>query len=217
MNTSRINPVSAKLKRGSEHYLNGKPVYIERDAENGLVFITDSKERLPGDNYWWVNKSDLSVAPKYNTTLKVVKVKPAKQKEKDEYNEFFKSLYPKVPFNCQSCRRSLYAFTNTQKKASCAHLLPKAIFKSIATNPDNIVFLGVDVFGASCNCHSAYDSTVERRVKMPIYETVLKRYELLKPHLSAKDIQLAYEYLGITKKSGNLAKDLANGIEGVKA
>lgn len=211
MNSYKIASVSEKWKRGVERFLDGKPVYVERDRMDGTVLICNNKLLRPEDNYWDVMKSDLKDAPKYNTTLKVVKVKPAKQKEKDEYSDFFKSLYHKVPFNCQNCRRALYALTNTQKKASCAHLLPKSVFKSIATNPDNIVFLGVDVFGASCDCHTIFDKSVEKRVKMPIYEVALKRYELLKPHLTPKEIQLADEYLGITVKSQNLAQDIKEG------
>lgn len=196
---------SNKFRRGAQVLLNGKPVYVERDACDGTVFITDSKERRPGDNYWWVNKSDLTVA------LKVSKYQPKKVKPVDEYKDFFNSLVDKIPFNCQSCRRPLYAFTKAAKRATSAHILPKSTFPSIAKNPDNIVFLGCAVFGSSCSCHETYDSTVERRVKMPIYETVLKRFELLKPHLSAKEIIAAEEYLGITTRSLNLSADIQKG------
>lgn len=102
----------------------------------------------------------------------------------------------------------MYAFTKPAKRASCAHILAKSKYPSIAKNTDNIIFLGCDVFGASCYCHSTFDQSVEKRVKMPIYETVLKRFELLKPFLSDKEIIMAEEDLGIRTKSLNLANEL---------
>lgn len=210
MNTQRIAPAT-KLRRGSEHYLNGNPVYIERDRQDGTVLITDSKLLRPEDNYWTINKSDLKVAFKKGSSISV-KPKPATEKQKSDQsdlNTFFDGL--KVPFNCQSCRRPLYAFNKKARRGVSCHLLPKSVFKSIATNADNIVFMGCDVFGSSCDCHSIFDRSVDKRKKMPIYELALKRYELLKPHLTVKEIQLADEYLGITNKSGNLAKDIKEG------
>lgn len=216
MNTQRIAPAS-KLRRGSEHYLNGKPIYIERDRGDGTILISDSKQLRPEDNYWNVNKSELKIAYKKGSSIssKEKPLTPNQVKDKSDLNSFFDEL--KVPFNCQSCRRPLYAFNKKARRGSSAHLLPKSIFKSIATNPDNIVFMGCDVFNASCDCHTIYDRSVEKRVKMPIYELALKRYELLKRHLTVKEIQLADEYLGITAKSQNLTKDIQEGKEGVKA
>lgn len=132
--------------------------------------------------------------------------------DKKDMNAFFDSLSAKIPFNCQSCRKALYAFNKAAKRSVCAHCLPKSLFPSIAKNPDNIVFLGCDVFGSSCFCHSQYDSSVDRRKKMPIYETVLKRFDILKPYLSKKEIIQAEEYLGLREKSLNLAKDISNNI-----
>jgi len=220
MNT-RIAPAT-KLKRGTEHFLNGKPVYIERDKGDGTVFITNSKERLPGDNYWWVNKADLSIAHQYNSTIstKEKKATTAELSEKKQLDAFYNEMALKIPFNCQNCRRALYALNKGARRAVTCHILPKkeAQFPELATDPDNILFMGVYQFGSSCNDHTYWDANVESRMKMPIYEYALKRYqEKLRHKLSPAKQQLADEYMGLIKKSQNLAKDLANGIEGVKA
>lgn len=217
MNTQRINPVSAKLKRGSEHYLNGKPVYIQLDRCDGTVCICNDKSLHPNFNFWDVLKSDLKTQPKYNTTLKVVKVKPATEKQKKDtgdLNSFFDSLADNVPFNCQNCRRPLYAFNKKAKRSTCCHIIPKkdGMFPELATDPDNIIFMGVDVFHASCDDHTKWDSSVEKRVKMPIYDMALKRYqEKLRHKLSPAKQQLADEYMGLIKKSQNLLKDIQEG------
>lgn len=221
MNTQRIARAT-RLKRGSQHYLNGKPIYIERDAENGLVFITDSKERLPGDNYWWVNKSDLAVSLKLGSTIsaKPKKATTAELSEKKLLDAFYNEMGAKVPFNCVCCRKPLYALNKGARRAVTCHILPKkdAQFPELATDPDNILFMGVYQFGSSCDHHTQWDANVESRMKLPIYDYALKRYlEKLRHKLSPAKQQLADEYMGLMKKSQNLAKDLASGIEGVKA
>lgn len=221
MNTQRIAPVSAKLKRGTEHYLNGKSVYIQLDRMDGTVCITDDKTLKLGCNLWDVLKSDLKSAPKYNTTLKAVKLTPSKKKEKDEYSEFYKLIAPSVAGACQNCRKDLFANTNWQRKCVSAHIFPKDKFKSIATNPRNILFMGVQIKGTECRCrcHTLWDATVDNRLSPQFTHArnlAIKRFnEELKREMTTKEIILAEEYLGITNKSGNLAKDLQGLREGV--
>lgn len=194
MNTQRISPVSAKLKRGSEHYLNGKPVYIERDRQDGTILISDSKMLRPEDNYWTILKSDLQLKPG-KPTLKVVK-STENSSEKKDLNAFYDSL--KIPFNCQNCRQPLYAFNKRAKRAVSCHIFPKSKFISIATDPDNIVFMGCDFVGSSCDHHTIWDYSVDNRKKMPIYDLAIKRYsESLKFRMTEKEIVMAEDYLGL--------------------
>lgn len=201
MNTSRIAPVSAKLKRGSQHSLNGNPVYIERDRGDGTLLISDSPLLRPEDNYWSINKSDLKLSYKKGSSISS-KPKPPTEKQKSDQkdmNSFFDSLAGKVPFNCQSCRKALYAFNKIAKRACTAHLFPKAHFKSIATDADNIVFLGCDFVGSACDCHTKYDYSLDKRKKMPIYDIAVKRfYEKLRVKMTPKEIVMAEDYLGLS-------------------
>jgi hypothetical protein len=199
MNTQRIAPAT-KLRRGSEHYLNGKPVYIERDRGDGTLLISDSKQLRPEDNFWTVNKSDLKLTIKKGSSISA-KPKPADEKQVKDHkdmNAFFDSLSDKIPFHCTNCRKPLYAFSKKAKRSVCAHIFPKAYFKSIATNPDNILFMGADYIGCPCPCHDYWDKNLDSRKKLTrAYDIAVKRLELLKPHMTPKEINMAYDYLGI--------------------
>lgn len=212
MNTT-IAP-STKLRRKSEHLLFGKPVWVERDPQDGMVFICDDKSLSVDSNFWWVSKSDLTTAPKTYSTIPVKKKKLSAEELQAEYelDMFYKSLWKgKGHFKCENCRAELYAFSNSQQRAVSAHILPKTPeggFPSIAMNEDNIIYLGCMPKGSACNCHGQYDTNVANRKKMNVYQLVLKRFELLKPHLTEHEIQKAEEYLGLVTKHTNLAKEL---------
>lgn len=215
MNTQRIGPAT-KLKRGSEHYLNGKPVWVERDPKDGTVFICDDKSLENQHNFWWVNKSDLTISLKMGSSIspKPKKATTAELSEKKLLDAFYNEMGKKIPFNCNCCRKPLYALNKGARRAVTCHILPKkeAQFPELATDPDNILFMGVYQFGSSCNCHTYFDANVESRMKMPIYEYALKRYqEKLRHKLSPAKQQLADEYMGLIKKSQNLAKDIQEG------
>jgi len=199
MKQSLIGPAT-KLRRGSEHYLNGNPVYIERDRCDGTVLISDSKQLRPEDNYWTINKSDLKVVYKKGSSI-AAKVKPATEKQakqQNDLNSFFDSLAADIPFNCTNCRKPLYAFSKKAKRSVCAHIFPKAYFSSIATNPDNILYMGADYIGCPCNCHDVWDRNIDSRKKLTrAYDIAVKRLELLKPYMSKKEINMAYDYLGM--------------------
>lgn len=52
-----------------------------------------------------------------------------------------------------------------------AHIFPKAIFNSVATNEFNFLILG-----ASCGCHSRFDQSLEDASKMAIWKEAVERY-----------------------------------------
>lgn len=208
---NRFNPVSSKLRKGSEQLLFGKSVWVFRDKEDGTVCICDDKSLHDEFNFWTVLKSDLSPAPKPVKPIpkRHKKLDPEEQQFQIDLDNFFKSLWEdKHHFKCQNCRADLFATNNSKKRACSAHILAKSKYPSIAMNEDNILYMGVLAFGASCGCHTAWDSNVARRMKMAVYNLALKRFELLKPYLDDKELIMAEEDLGIREKSLNLAKDL---------
>lgn len=127
---------------------------------------------------------------KYQTTS--IKRKPLKQK--DEYKGFFESLT--IPERCEECNQVLLAFNNFGRRCVSAHILPKSTFKSVAKHPDNILFLGSGILGG-CRCHDTYDSCIENRKSMRVYETALSRLEGFKHLLTDKEIVMAEKYLGL--------------------
>lgn len=187
---------SNKLKRGTKLIIieTGEIVKLNRIKENGEYFcefgngafesfaLNELKE-------FQKSKTPISKEPKQLT--------PTQAQNKAIRNDFFAEVTKDMPFNCMNCKKPLYAFTKWSKRCCAAHILPKSKFPSIAENKDNIVFMGVDLIAGVCNCHTEYDSSVEKRTQMPIYNLVLKRYHQLMQHLTEREIVMANDYLGL--------------------
>ena len=191
---------SAKPKRGTVFFTldTHEQVILDRVKEDGTYFCIvgdiltgEYKDFKPAELFRTgpVIRSSISSSPKHLTE---------KQKsEKELMNEFFIKVGLKMPYNCMNCNKPLYASTQWAKRCCSAHILPKAQFPSVAMNEDNIVFMGADIIGV-CNCHDQFDRNgIEHRASMPIHQIALERFELLKPHLSSKELVSAYTYLNI--------------------
>lgn len=110
---------------------------------------------------------------------------------------FFKAQGELVPLRCENCNLLLNACNAWAQKCVTAHILPKALFPSVAANPNNVMFLGCGIF-SDCNCHSSYDNRdAEARKQMPCYPIALKRVELFYDELTPKQQNMADKYLGI--------------------
>jgi hypothetical protein len=175
----------------------GETVYLDRIQNATTYFVCDSSALSLDDNYFPIEKSKLKEVNKIGKSISTIP-KPLtaeKKTEKQELNEFFASL--KVPYNCMECNKPLYAFNPFAKRCVSAHILPKSIFKSIATNPDNIIFLGSSLLGV-CEHHNFYDQGIKERTGMKIFPLVLERYEKLKEFLTEAEIVQSDKYLGIS-------------------
>jgi hypothetical protein len=192
-----------KLKRGTEHKLNGSSVWVELDSGGDNVFICYQKTRdvTKGDTFEWVVREELTENKKYRTSEIKRTVNPGAEKinEKAKLNEFYLQLSYDMPFNCQECGKPLYAYNTFAKRSVSAHILPKSLFPSIATNPDNIIFLGAG-FLTICWCHDNYDNLgAKERSEMKIYPLVIERYQTKLKHLLTPAEQVkAEKYLGLT-------------------
>lgn len=194
-----INRVSAKLKRGQQFIYNGQTVYIELEKSFGNVLVCDNEERRLEDTYFEVKRSELEPMNKARTSIQAKpKVLTKSEKvSKDGLNEFFDRIALKIPFNCQECRRPLYAMNKFARRSVSCHILPKSQFPSIATNEDNILFMGADLLGI-CRCHDTFDSNIESRIRMKIYPIALKQFTKFRHLLTDKELIKACKYLNIT-------------------
>jgi hypothetical protein len=194
---------STKIKRGVEMSLNGTSVWCELDSGGDCVFICHQQTRdvTKGDTFELVVREELKPATKARKGI-IPKPKSLSKEEKvgkDSLNEFFKQMALKLPFHCMNCKRPLYAANNFAKRCVTAHIMKKSDFPSIATNEHNILFLGADIIGV-CSCHDEFDSYVEKRISMPIYQTAVIRYvNHLAEHLTEKERIKAEKYLGINQ------------------
>lgn len=122
----------------------------------------------------------------------VDQVKEDKQKS-TELNVYFASQVISIPHNCENCHQPLHATSKTIQRCVTAHILPKSKFESVATHPQNRMFLGV-----FCGCHSKWDDKgTEDRKKMPCYNIALDRLQEFSTHLTAPEQVSAEEYLGL--------------------
>lgn len=184
-----------KDKRGKQFIVieTGELVILNRIQNDGKYYVDSINP--DGDIYY---PSDLRPLNRNKVSSISNKPKPLTEKAKSDtqaMNEFFDSLV--VPFNCQCCNKPLYAFSKVAKRSVSAHILPKANFESIKTNPNNIIFMGADYIGCPCSCHDRFDMNVDIRKSMPIYPLALERFELLKPHMTTAEVIEGYKYLGI--------------------
>lgn len=197
MNTSTI-PGFVKYKAGNKVIYQGKEVFVSstKRTDNKIV-ICDDERLQTGFNYDPVYPYELSPVRQLRQGICTKPQTPEKRAELGDMTAFFDSLADKIPFHCQNCNTPLYAFVKKAKRSVCAHLFPKSKFESIKTNPLNIVFMGASFIGCPCDCHTEYDSSVEKRVKMRIYRVALERFELLKEFMTDKELVEAHDYLNI--------------------
>lgn len=87
----------------------------------------------------------------------------------NQWFEFVATSIRADPY-CWECRT--YIPESFYRHAS-AHIIPKSIFPSVAIHPLNFIILG-----ASCGCHSKYDSSIENACKMRIWKIATGRFLL---------------------------------------
>lgn len=81
---------------------------------------------------------------------------------------------------CMECKRWI---PETYMRCATAHLLPKKIFKSVATHPLNYLILG-----AGCGCHDK-THTISKFVKMKIWPEAKKRILEMMPMLPMDELR----------------------------
>jgi hypothetical protein len=190
--------IKPKLKRGTSHNYNGQTVFVEID-KGSEVLVCDNELRRLEDNYFTVKKSELKPISKARTGIvsKPKKLTDQEKAKQGDINDFFDKMAESMPYNCQGCHKPLYAFTKKMKRCVTSHILPKAVFESVATEPDNILFLGTSLLGV-CECHNRWDDKgAEDRAKLPFYNLALERFEKFKHLLTDKELIQAYKYLNI--------------------
>lgn len=190
-----IQSKSTKLKSGTEFLYQGDQVWVEHDKENGIVTVCWAKTRNALDYYENVEKEDLKPIKKFGSSIKQV-VKPVSDEEKKfrkGLNVFFASQTLTMPLNCENCGDLLNAFNSFERRCTIAHILEKSKFKSIATHPQNKMFLC-----SKGGCHAKFDnSTAVERSQMPVYKLALERFEAFKDVLTDREIIRAYTYLNL--------------------
>jgi hypothetical protein len=94
-------------------------------------------------------------------------------------DRWFREVRKNMTGKCMNCGGKTEAFTKNYK-CSIAHILPKAYFKSVATNNDN--WLELCFYGNSC--HSQMDNKMLDLIDMNCFDTIIKRFAAMCPNIA---------------------------------
>lgn len=115
--------------------------------------------------------------------------KPQKDLLNDWFNEIEEREWKNGKCNCWNCGEViLKPFART----AIAHILAKRKnqFPSVATQPMNYLILG-----ASCGCHSEYDTSWEDASKMRIWPKAVERFLIFQSTITAEEFTRLPEVL----------------------
>lgn len=107
---------------------------------------------------------------------------------------WFKDRQKEMTGRCMNCGGKTEAHTKMYK-CSIAHILPKAYFKSVATNEDN--WLELCFYGNSC--HSQMDNKMLDLIDMNCFDTIIQKFTKIYPHIAKDELRrippILIEYL----------------------
>jgi len=103
-------------------------------------------------------------------------------KDYAELDRFFKEMQKRMTGKCENCGGKTEAHTKLYKN-SIAHILPKAYFKSVATNENN--WLELCFYGNSC--HTNYDNKMIDLIDLNCFDTVIQKFTRIYPHIAAEE------------------------------
>lgn len=104
-------------------------------------------------------------------------------KENTELELWFRIIRNKMTGKCEcGCNQPSSKFSDKFFKFSCAHLLAKSVFKSVATHPMN--YLELSAFGDSC--HTVFDNMGYehcKKTKPVLWAIVVERFNIIYPSI----------------------------------
>lgn len=89
--------------------------------------------------------------------------------------------------HCENCGMEI----SSPGAKNVAHILPKSSFKSVMTEPQNVMYLCSDLdLQEGKGCHDLYDSSWEVAKTMKIWSTAVERFNNFKDKVKEKSIVL---------------------------
>lgn len=141
------------------------------------------------------SKKDLQVKNRNAAKYTATKLRMDNYKEDKELELWFKIIRNKLTGKCEcGCGKPSSKFNDKFFKYSCAHLLPKKTFKSIATHPMN--YLELNAFGDSC--HATFDNMGYEHCKMTkpaLWKIVVERFNIIYPSIAEAERKYIPEVL----------------------
>lgn len=100
-------------------------------------------------------------------------------------NPFCQECGAVIPNKKQNWTTGVMEETNVFYRAATAHVLPKRDnygFPSVASNPNNRLFLG-----SGCGCHQRYDKSWEDAAQMKVFPIAIEKFKLLYPLIHSSE------------------------------
>jgi len=107
-------------------------------------------------------------------------IKPPK--DYAELDRWFKERQKEMTGHCANCSGKSEKYSKMYK-CSVAHLLPKKLFKSVATHPDN--WIELCFYGNSC--HTNFDNHMIDWLELNCFDTVIKKFAKIYPSIAQEE------------------------------
>jgi hypothetical protein len=159
-----------------------KGICIDCGPESQETYLTAQRCK----NHYWKHRAAVKAAANKQSDKY-----PDKQAEKNALDKWFRRAIEQMPSRCEECDDLLINFAPWALKSFVAHVLPKGKCKSVATHPDNKVYLCLI-------CHTNFDNWGEEKVqKMKIFPKILDIQLLLVKHLKHNELDSIPAYVKI--------------------
>ncbi len=99
----------------------------------------------------------------------IMQAQPEKENDKKELDKWFDDIEQAFFLNGAYCHECGAYISKKYARAATAHIIPKSIFKSVATHPNNFLILG-----AGCGCHHKWDNG--GMTEMNVFERAVNRF-----------------------------------------
>jgi hypothetical protein len=142
---------------------------------NGMIIRKKKKCIECGDETYIFSRGRCKVcASKQNVSRGTI------QSGSSELNRWFSERRLEMTGKCQHCGKSSCNNSDQYFKFSIAHILPKKIFKSVATHPLN----WVELCFWSPSCHTNYDNFSLDITELNCFDLVIERFIEIYPHIA---------------------------------
>lgn len=122
-------------------------------------------------------------------SAKKKEAQPKEVADKKALTVFYNEQLNVMPHGCMECGDELFKSQIINIRTPIAHLLCKRTFKSVATDPDNVIFL-------CAHHHNRLDSNLERYMKEAKTAQYIKdKVQLLLPKLTDTELGKVSEFL----------------------
>lgn len=122
------------------------------------------------------HKCDGEPTPKAKLKRQKSKTAIRRKKEREDFPEFFHQAITGLKHRpwCQNCGAKIN--TNYKPHHNIAHILPKSRYKSVATHPDNKLFLCASKDDQN-SCHEKFDGGFSNMMKMKVFPLAAEKFK----------------------------------------